>query len=144
MEEHNNKFFTMWYGVYNKKGRVLKHSSGGHPPMVLITGKTREDSIVKELKTPGMVIGAMPDVPYVTDSCSVEEYGRLYVFCDGVYEIAKPDGSWVELPEFIKAVTKSPPPGVSDMDRIVKWSRDQQGGVEMFEDDFSILGIQFN
>ena len=36
MENHNNMYFTMWYGVYNKKQRRLAYASGGHPPAVLV------------------------------------------------------------------------------------------------------------
>ena len=36
MERHDNKFFTLWYGVYNIKDRLLSFSSAGHPPAYLV------------------------------------------------------------------------------------------------------------
>lgn len=35
MEKHNDMYFTIWYGVYNKEKRLLKYSSAGHPPALL-------------------------------------------------------------------------------------------------------------
>ncbi|MGK7917768.1 MAG: response regulator, partial [Prochloraceae cyanobacterium] len=32
MTERNDKYFTIWYGVYNSKTRQLVYSSAGHPP----------------------------------------------------------------------------------------------------------------
>ncbi len=32
MEKHNNMYFTIWYGVYQKSTSRLRHVSGGHPP----------------------------------------------------------------------------------------------------------------
>ena len=32
MAEHDNKFFTMWYGVYEAGTQNLTYANGGHPP----------------------------------------------------------------------------------------------------------------
>jgi FtsZ-binding cell division protein ZapB len=56
MEEQNGRYFTMWYGVYNKKDRRLAYASGGHPPALLI-GNGRGNSGVERLVTKKMFIG---------------------------------------------------------------------------------------
>lgn len=35
----NNKYFTIWYGVYNRLNRQLIYASAGHPPAVLLSKK---------------------------------------------------------------------------------------------------------
>jgi len=37
MHQHNNLYFTIWYGVYNRRNRTIKHASGGHPPSFLLS-----------------------------------------------------------------------------------------------------------
>ena len=34
-EDNNDMFFTIWYGIYNKRTKVLTYASGGHPPALL-------------------------------------------------------------------------------------------------------------
>ncbi|MGB0583266.1 MAG: PP2C family protein-serine/threonine phosphatase, partial [Limisphaerales bacterium] len=67
MEENNNRFFTMWYGVYDRGRRSLVYSSGGHPPAILI-GRNGRDAEYEKLATKGLMIGGMPDAPYTTGS----------------------------------------------------------------------------
>jgi sigma-B regulation protein RsbU (phosphoserine phosphatase) len=58
----------------------------------------------------------------------------LYLFSDGVYEIARPDGSWQSWEEFSRLLQKDRPP----VETIVSRMREMHG-VEEFEDDFSLL-----
>ena len=90
MSDQNDKYFTIWYGVYNRVSRQLAYASAGHPPALLITPATREGAgaNLKRLRTPGLPIGMMADVTYQWQRCSVEKNSRLYIFSDGIYEIA--------------------------------------------------------
>src|SRR5581483_6967327 len=36
MDRHNDMYFTIWYGVYDKEHRSLSYANGGHPPAILI------------------------------------------------------------------------------------------------------------
>ena len=36
MEERNNMLFTLWYGVWDERTRILSHASAGSPPAVLV------------------------------------------------------------------------------------------------------------
>ncbi|MEC7840408.1 MAG: SpoIIE family protein phosphatase [Chlamydiota bacterium] len=145
MEKHNGMFFTMWYGVYNKKTRELTYSSGGHPPAILITGKDKQHSQCLRLKTPGMVIGGMPDSKFQSATCKVETFNKLFIFSDGVYELFKEDGTLFTIDEFIDYlnifINKNKTPD-DDLDHIIQFSRSLQGK-EAFEDDFSLLKITF-
>ena len=44
MGEHDNKFFTIWYGVFDATSRILNYSSAGHPPALIFNGYTRVTS----------------------------------------------------------------------------------------------------
>jgi phosphoserine phosphatase RsbU/P len=48
MDNQNDKYFTIWYGVYNRPRRQLVYSSAGHPPAVLLsTGKPEAETPAK-------------------------------------------------------------------------------------------------
>lgn len=142
MEKHNNMFFTMWYGVYNKENRELVYASGGHPPAVLITGETQESAKPIQLKTPGLVVGGMEGASFEKNTCTVDKYSRFYVFSDGVYELDKPDGTMLQVDEFIDVLAQPPQKGEVNLDRMVQYAKDLTHS-EQFPDDFCIVEITF-
>ena len=141
MEEHKGMFFTIWYGVYNKTTRQLVYASGGHPPAVLITESLKGTNIL-QLKTPGFVIGGMAETQFFSASCYVEKFSKLYLFSDGVYEINKPNGTMLELSEFVKILAQPSLPGISDVARIRHFAQ-ELNGTGPFADDFSLIQILF-
>lgn len=143
MEQHNNMFFTIWYGIFDKETRQILYSSGGHPPAILITGESADKAKVHELKTPGIVIGALPEGDFQNATCQVEHYNRLYVFSDGVYEITRINGSLFELHEFIDLLKKTPRKEGLELDYLVQFIQNIQGKTS-FPDDFSILQVIFD
>lgn len=142
MDRHNNMYFTIWYGVFNKSTRQIVHARGGHPPAILLTGDSRLTARPVELKAPGMVIGSMPGVPYKNLMAEVGAFGQLYLFSDGVYEITRADGTMWEFDEFVVKLTEAPPPGASEIDLIAQAAQAAQGGAT-FEDDFSMVKFVF-
>jgi len=137
MEQQNNMYFTIWYGVYHRPTRLLRHSSGGHPPALLLT----PDGTMSELRAPGMLIGAMPDMTYASQSVEIAPGSRLLVLCDGTYEIKRPDGTMIEFDDFTTFMREhgAEPDG---LEKLLTWVRDLRGG-EPLEDDFSIVRIEF-
>jgi len=143
MEKHNNLYFTIWYGVYNKVKRQIVYSSGGHPPAILLTGKSPGTVRAAELRTPGLIIGGMPGSSFESGQCGIENYGKLFFFSDGATEIFKPDETMLEFNEFVGELTRPSLPGTSDIDRILKFVRDFQES-DVFADDFSMVEVTFS
>jgi PAS domain S-box-containing protein len=130
MDRNNEKYFTIWYGVYKQSTRTLSFASGGHHAAVLVTDDIKEMA----LQTRGAVVGVVPDLVYRTACIQIPARAELYLFSDGVYEIARPDGTWQTWDEFCEYLAKDRPP----IEAIVKRMREMHG-VEEFEDDFSLL-----
>ena len=139
MDTHN-MYFTMWYGVYNRRTRKLAFSSGGHPPALLFSGPS---SAATQLQTKNLVVGGMPGIQYTQDSVEIKPASRLFLYSDGVYEITKPDGTLWQLNEFVVFMGSPPNPGESVMDRLLKHDR-ELGGTEILDDDFSIVEFVFD
>lgn len=143
MEQQNNKFFTIWYGVYNKQTRELKYSSGGHPPSILIHGKNENEKETLELRNKNLAIGYLPGFEFKSGSVSVEKFNKLFLYSDGVFEVKKPDGEMMQAVEFVDLVSKLPA-GQNNVDVIHETIRKIKGDDEPFDDDFSILELTFN
>ncbi|WP_299483453.1 SpoIIE family protein phosphatase [uncultured Roseibium sp.] len=139
MERQNNMFFTIWYGVYRRSTGHLSYASGGHPAAVLLRPSTKGTEIVS-LGTPdGMVIGALPDMPYEGDTFQMLAGDRLLVISDGTYEIEDDKGAtltWDQLAEKAKSATGPVPQAIYD------WLAAFNGTAPL-PDDFSMMEFTF-
>ena len=142
MDQQNGLYFTIWYGIYQKSTRQIEFSGGGHPPALLLTGPSAEQAEMKILDSKGPMIGADIDIDYPTETVALGDYARLFVFSDGVYEIAFDDGSMWPFSAFLEFMRLPPPPGESLMDHLIRHVR-ALSGQEEFADDFSIIELQF-
>jgi sigma-B regulation protein RsbU (phosphoserine phosphatase) len=143
MDEHNEKFFTIWYGVYNQAKRQLVYSSAGHPPAILLTPTPQGEVQVQQLKTPSMPIGMLPDTRFMNRRCDITSSSTLYVFSDGVYEILQPDDTVWGLDAFIDLLAH-------DSDKISHVGLDyilervsQLSSKPTLDDDLSLLRVAF-
>ena len=141
MTYRNDKYFTIWYGVYNCVNRKLIYASAGHPPAVLLSG--RNTAQVKRLKTPGMPVGMFPDAKYVNGFCDIEEHSTLYIFSDGLYEINQVDGTMWTLDAFVDLLKEFQINKGCDLDQILN-SLMALNSKDSFDDDVSLLQINFN
>ncbi|SDK50624.1 Response regulator receiver domain-containing protein [Maridesulfovibrio ferrireducens] len=138
MDQQNNLYFTMWYGVYKKSDRTLTYSSGGHPPALLMNGDE-----VAQLRTPGMIVGGMPDMEYTSDSITVKPGARFFLYSDGVYELKKvSDGKMWDFESFVNFMASTTGPLGSPIDMLIGHTKELQGREE-YDDDFSMVEFVF-
>jgi sigma-B regulation protein RsbU (phosphoserine phosphatase) len=143
MNYQNDKYFTIWYGVYNRVTRQLTYASAGHPPAILISGKSPTSNEVQMLRTPGMPVGMFPESQYIDASCNVKQFSSLYIFSDGAYEITKPDGTLWNLDAFVQILTSVHHTADYQLDHVLNYLT-ALNSKEAFEDDLSILQIKFD
>jgi serine phosphatase RsbU (regulator of sigma subunit) len=141
-ERHNDMFFTIWYGVYNKASQSLTYASGGHPPALLFGGMPSEKSEMFLLRTKNHVIGGMPDISYKKGTQNISNPSCMYIFSDGVYEIPKADGSMWKFDEFSDFMKQPNVERRSDLERIYHYAR-KLNQFDGFEDDFTIIEVIF-
>ena len=142
-EENNDMFFTIWYGVFNKRTRELTYASGGHPPAILFDHTPKGDYQATQLRTPNYVIGGISDGTYRKEACLVGERSTLYIFSDGVYEVKKSDGSMWRFDEFADFLNTVKAGGQSILDRLYSYAK-YLGDSDTFEDDFAIVEVAFS
>ena len=141
-EQHNDMFFTIWYGVYNKSSEKLVYSSGGHPPALLFSRSDSNQIRMDRLRTPNFIMGGKQDVDYQSKIQEIKRPSRLYVFSDGVYDITKKDGAIWGLTEFMEFSTQSFNIEQSNLDFLLRYT-EELAQMKEFDDDFTILEIAF-
>jgi sigma-B regulation protein RsbU (phosphoserine phosphatase) len=139
MNDQNEKYFTIWYGVYNRANRQLMYTSAGHPPAVLISPQPGQQHLVEPLKTPGLPIGMLPEVQYSWNRCVIPPGSRLYLFSDGVYEIKQWDNSIMGLEDFIEILSTHNLN--QSIDEILAQVNSRTQDRSAFSDDLSLLEV---
>jgi sigma-B regulation protein RsbU (phosphoserine phosphatase) len=138
-ERHGGKFFTTWYGVYDRSTGSLTWSGGGHHPSILLTPGARDPIL---LPSPGMMMGVTTGLEYPAESCDVPADARLLIFSDGVFEIVR-DGQLVwSLSACVEHLATRNSRGAALMDELLAHVRALAGSHEL-PDDFSILEACF-
>ncbi|MBC1218666.1 SpoIIE family protein phosphatase [Nostoc sp. UCD121] len=142
MEQQNYQYFTIWYGVFNRKSSQLTYASAGHPPALLLSLATDSELQVKQLITRSLPIGVYATNEYYNEICDIEAGSKLYVFSDGVFEVEKSDGSLWDLNSFINLLTGCNQSSQTDLDSILEKIKNVTGS-KIFTDDCSLLEISF-
>ncbi len=141
MERQNNMFFSLWYGVFDRRNRELRFATAGHPPAVLFPPLPAGVLAPIRLSAPGMVVGCFPDQPYAAPSVEIPPGSRLYLFSDGAYEILQPDGGIWGLDAFVQELQSVQSEPSARIECILEDTRGLRQNSE-FEDDICILEIE--
>lgn len=142
MEKQNEKYFTIFYGVYNKQKRSLAYSNAAHPAALLFTGADAETAGLQQLESTDPILGMLPPgMPFESRSVALGDYVRLLVYSDGVYEIDNPNGGTWKYSQFLEFLTPRARE-LDVMDQLYAHVRTIRGG-DVLNDDFSFLDARW-
>jgi phosphoserine phosphatase RsbU/P len=139
MEKQDDKYFTIWYGVFHRTKRTLIYSNAAHPAAILHTGPSADATTLHLLESEGFAAGMMDGTQYENRTVTLGSFARLLLFSDGVYEIELTDGStWKfnQFVDFISSLSREESLG----DRLLSEVK-TLGGSEILADDYSIMEI---
>jgi predicted ATPase len=136
---HGQKYFTAWYGVYDRSIGSLTWSGGGHHPSILLAPGARAPIL---LPSSGTMMGVISGLEYPADSCQVASDARLLIFSDGIFEIIRDRRVVWDLDASIEYLATQNLHGGALMDELLAHVRALQGSHEL-ADDFSILEACF-
>jgi phosphoserine phosphatase RsbU/P len=138
-KSQNRHSFTMWYCVYCRSTRTLRHAGAGHPPAFL----TYDRQTASVLPLSGNSFPAeLPDATWVAAETEMRANSRLYIFANSVMEIKKPDGSlWSidELQTFLRRPVADPD---SEIEELCEGFQ-QMHGCEGLKADFFLIRVNF-
>ncbi len=137
MEQHNNLFFTMWYGVYDVADRVV--SSRRRVTIRPTCWRlTRTQPMPLGTRNPSIGISADRDV--AAARAPVTPGSSLFLFSDGVFEITDHAGREWDLSQILSLLPVMAGPGGPRRlyDKVRMTARPGP-----LEDDFSALAIRF-
>jgi phosphoserine phosphatase RsbU/P len=96
-----DRYATLFYGIFDGSTHILRYVNAGHNPPVVI----RRDGSVHSLEIGGAPVGLFPDSEYQEGSIKVEAGDLLVAFTDGVIEAPNQDGEEWGLHGLLRAAT---------------------------------------
>jgi sigma-B regulation protein RsbU (phosphoserine phosphatase) len=137
-QDHDGKFFTIWYGVYQLSTKTLRWAGAGHPAAVFFDDP-RSDPSPELLESGGPMPGVLPNLHYETRERVVSSGARVFIYSDGIYEVRGPDGRMRSHDEFIANFGSR---GNRTLDRMLQMAETALGGAT-FNDDVSLVRVDF-
>jgi PAS domain S-box-containing protein len=142
MDEHGDKVFSIWYGVFDRVSGIIRFAAAGHPPALLISPNGNGKPEATWLKGKGLWIGATATEMFEGGSSIVAQDAELFVFSDGLYELSTPEGPMIGLDRFGRLLVDLYSSGNADLEKVLS-EVSRLHGSNQFEDDASILKVRF-
>jgi sigma-B regulation protein RsbU (phosphoserine phosphatase) len=134
----DERYATLFFGVYDTQTRRLNYTNAGHPPPIHISG-----SRVERLETGGMVVGLFNDVPFAQGTIEIDPGGVLIAYSDGLIE---PENVYGEefgterLIDLAKSNQDEPPQAIADA--LMRATEEWSGSPEQ-ADDMTVIVARF-
>jgi sigma-B regulation protein RsbU (phosphoserine phosphatase) len=138
MERYGDRFFTIWYGVYDVTSRMLRYANGGHPPAALL----RPGKEPRLLMESSLMIGAVPDATFGESTARIEPGSRLYLVSDGAVEAENAAGEQFGQTRLTQCISEVQSRAGSRIERIWEELRRWQERDDP-ADDVVLLEIEF-
>jgi sigma-B regulation protein RsbU (phosphoserine phosphatase) len=94
-----DRYATLFYGVFDGSTRILRYVNAGHNPPVVI----RRDGSMHFLETGGAPVGLFADSEYGEGSVKLETGDLVIAFTDGLIEATNQDGEEWGVQGLLKA-----------------------------------------
>lgn len=141
MEEQNELFFTMLYGVLKLSTLELQFVSAGHDPIVRVPAGGGTPTL---LEGSNMAIGWVQGIDYDQVEVTLSPGDRLYVYSDGVPEAMDQDLNPFSMRQMLEIIELGQTQSLSDSVSLLEKSVQRWCARNGPLDDVSILGFEIN
>lgn len=139
MDRQGGLYFSIWYGVFDVRSRVLGFGCAGQHPAFL---RQPGEDAPRPLWVKSPAIGLAPDWPFRRAEAELPTGARLYLFSDGAFELATPDGRMLAIADFLPVLAGPPEPGLAEPERLWRAVR-RAARPGPLDDDVSVLTLDF-
>jgi sigma-B regulation protein RsbU (phosphoserine phosphatase) len=134
----NERYATMFFGVYDAGERKLSYTNGGHPAPFYICG----DSVTR-LEVGGMVVGLFDNVPFDRGLVDIEPGGVLVAYSDGLSESANAYGEEFGIERLIEVAMRNKDASARAIADALMEAATQWSGSAEAADDMTVIVSRF-
>jgi sigma-B regulation protein RsbU (phosphoserine phosphatase) len=138
MEEQNELFFTMLYGVLQRSTLEFRFVSAGNDPIVHVS----DDRLPRMVEVNNMAIGWVEEMEYEEGKIDLKPGDRLYVYSDGVPEAMDADLNEFTMRQMMEIIELGQHQSVAESVRLLCESVERWSAKNGPKDDVSILGVE--
>ncbi|MFK8111055.1 MAG: SpoIIE family protein phosphatase [Rubripirellula sp.] len=138
MEDQGNLYFTMFYGVLNRKTGELRYVSAGHVPPVHVPAGGEPVLLPAE----GFAVGWLEDIEMDEERVVLQPGDRLFLFSDGVPEAMDADLEELGDSRMLESIAQTKGQSLDAAVEHLKSEVDQWCRVNGPKDDVSILAVE--
>ena len=143
MDQQDEHYFTMWYGVYEMSSRTLRYANAGAPPGLVFDYSSGGTVSVSELSTTSPPIGMFEDSVFTAHDYAVRPGCQILIYSDGASEITLADDHQLRPAEFMKLIARVASSPEWSLDALIN-ELGALSPLEAFEDDFSLIKMNFD
>jgi serine phosphatase RsbU (regulator of sigma subunit)/CBS domain-containing protein len=132
----DERFVTAFYAVLDRRSRVLRYASAGHPSPLLIRPAAES---VRPLGAQGFLLGIMPDERYVEREIVLEPGDRVCFYTDGLVEARNEIGELYGTDRLKDCLLRNARESAATLLTRVRECRRAFCGTQPAEDDLTIV-----
>jgi len=138
VDNQNCMFATVFCAILDITTGAVRFANAGHNPPLMI------DSLGARYLTPkpGLMLGAMTDMAFVTERLTLEPGGTLFLYTDGVTEAKNPEESLFGEERLLKALQIAPQADLAEMIHFISSEVAQHADGASQSDDITLLAIK--
>ena len=138
--ERFDAFFTISYMHIDPRTGVINYANGAHPsPLIL-----RTDGAIEALDAEGTLVGLGGLVPFEQRRNCLFPGDRLFIFTDGMFEHENHLGEQFGLERLHQVLVNQRHLSLNDQCAFLLNALDEFGGHASFEDDVTLLAMEFS
>lgn len=134
-------YVTMVYGVINLDTKLVTVTQAGHPAPVW---QQTEKMEIINIGEGGYPIGIFENLEYDSFQIQLSPGDRLFIYSDGIIECKNQRGDFYTNDRLISLLDKNAKQPVQNVIQILKESLREWKGDDKFEDDISLLAIEWS
>ena len=135
----DERYATVFFGVYDAETRQLHYTNAGHLPPIYICGGN-----VRRLETGGMVVGLFNDVPFQQGAVEIEHGGMLVAYSDGLIEPENVYGEEFGTTRLIDVATRNKDASSHAIAEAMMHAAEEWSGSPEQADDMTVIVMRFS
>ncbi len=132
------RYATLFYGVYDATTRTLEYTNAGHPPPLYLAGEK-----IRWLTAGGTVLGLFSDCQYEQETISISPESLLVMFSDGVTETENAGGEEFGEKRLLDVVQRNRNASAHAIMQSLVAAAEAWAGTAEQSDDFTIMVARF-
>jgi len=138
-EVTEERFVTAFYGMFDRRTRVFRFASAGHPPPLHFDSR---NGVVRKLSAQGFVLGIMPDEVYTEREVVLEPGDKICFYTDGIMEARNEIGELFGLDRLMEYLALHGRESAEEILRNILFFQRPFSGTESLDDDLTAVVVE--